>query len=162
MAISIFMEIESEVDGVVEGGCDVKGREGWMECVAMSHRVYTPIDTTTGMITGNRVHEPYQVTKMTDNATPLLFKHVCMGTKLKTVKLHFFQITPQGKEEEYFTIVLENAQVISMDPVLYNTRSPEFEKLPHLEKVKFGYEQITWTENRDNVEHMDNYRSDNV
>lgn len=162
MAISIFMEIESETDGVITGGCDVAGREGWMECVSMEHKVYSPIDTTTGALRGTRIHEPYVVTKMTDNATPLLFKQLCTGTRLKTVKLHFYDITPQGKEEEYFTILLENARVIAMEPVMFNTRMPEYEKMPHLEKVTFGYEQITWTENRDNIEHMDNYRTDNA
>ena len=114
------------------------------------------------MVTGNRVHEPYEVVKMTDKATPLLFKHACLGTNLKQVKLHFFQITPQGKEEEYFTILLDNARVISVEPALWNSRKPEFEKMPHMEKIKFGYEQITWTENKDNIEYMDNYRSDNA
>lgn len=162
MAISIFMEIESITDGVIEGGCEVKGREGWMECLEMSHKVYTPIDKTTGALMGTRVHEPLQVSKMTDNATPLLYKHLCTGTKLKTVKLHFYQITPQGKEFEYYTIVLTNAQVIEMEPAMYNTRTAQYEKMPHLEVVKFGYEQITWTENKDNIDHTDNYRNDSV
>jgi len=162
MAISIFMELESETDGVITGGCDVKGREGWMECVAMTHKVYSPVDKTTGMLVGARVHEPYKVTKMTDVATPLLYKHLCTGAKMTQVKLHFYQITPQGKELEYFTIVLENAQVISMAPVLYNTREEKYEKMPHLEEIHFGYERITWTENKDNIAHMDDYRQEKM
>jgi type VI secretion system secreted protein Hcp len=162
MAISIFMEIESTTDGVIEGGCDIKGREGWMECLEMSHSLHTPYDKTTGSITGTRVHEPLQITKMTDNATPLLYKHLCLGIKMASVKLHYYLITPAGKELEYFTIEMKNAQVIAMDPIMYNTRSAQWEKMPHLEVIRFGYEEISWTENRDNIQHMDNYRNDNV
>jgi type VI secretion system secreted protein Hcp len=133
-----------------------------MECLEMEHKVYTPIDKTTGALMGTRVHEPLQVTKMTDNATPAIFEHVCTGAMLTSVKLHFFQITPQGKELEYYTVTLTNAQVIEVSPVMYNTRSAEFEKMPHLEVVKFGYQTITWTENKDNIDFEDDYRTDNA
>ncbi len=160
MAISIFMEIESEVDGRIEGKCDVGGREGWMECMEMSHRVYSPVDKTTGVITGNRVHEPLTVTKATDMATPVLYRQLCHGTHITEVLLHYFDITSAGKEEEFFTISLKNAKLINMQANLFNTRSPEFENMPHLETLSFAYEEITWTDLRDNMEHMDNYRND--
>jgi type VI secretion system secreted protein Hcp len=159
MAISIFMEMESS-EGKVEGGCTIEKREGWMECLEMRHKLYQPIDKTTGNIMGTRVHEPFEVTKMTDKATPTLYKHVCQGITVTSIKFHFYAISPEkNAEEEYYTIELHNARVISVEPALYNSRLPEFEKLPHLEKVTFGYEEIVWKELKDNNEHMDNFRS---
>ncbi len=160
MAISIFMEIESKNEGAIAGGCDISGREEWMECLEMTHHVYSPTDKTTGSITGNRVHEPMTVTKATDVATPVLYRHLCQGIDLANVKLHYYNITSEGREEEFFTIVLENAKLISMQPTLFNTRTPQYEKMPHLETLSFAYEQITWTELTQNKEHMDNYRND--
>jgi len=159
MAISIFMEVESEVDGVIKGGCDVKGREGWMECLEMNHSVNQPIDKTTGAKTGIRVHDPIRVTKMTDVATPLLYKQICTGAVLTNVKFHYYEIKG-GKEKEYFTIELRNATLVSISPTMFNTRMPEWERMPHLETLEFGYEEIVWTENVDNHTHMDNFRND--
>lgn len=160
MAISIYMEIESKNDGAVQGGCDIRGREGWMECLEMSHHVHIPSDRTTGSLRGNRIHDPYRIVKMTDKATPVLYKHLCNGGELTKVTLHFYTINAQGRETEYFRVLLENARIVSMQPVMYNTRKPESAVMPHIDEIQFVYEQITWTETEDNVEHVDNYRSE--
>ncbi len=160
MAISVYMQMESTTDGTIAGGCDISGREGWMECVEISHHVYIPSDQTTGSIRGNRIHEPYRIVKMTDKATPYIYKHLCFGADLSKVTLHFYNINAQGREVEYFTVTLENAKIVSVKPVMYNTRRAEAAVLPHLEEVQFVYEQISWTETQDNIEHMDNYRAE--
>jgi len=161
MAISIFMKIESETDGAVEGSHkNPVGDEGMMEVFELDGRVYIPKDDVTGQIMGSRRHADLVVNKVTDKATPTLYKHLCTGSRLTSVLLEFYEVSPAGVEELYFTCEMKKARITEIQPKLANSRHAHFESVPHHELVKFSYEEITWTHVATHIEYSDFYKAE--
>ena len=53
----------------VEGSSEKEGREGSSDVFEISHHIHQPVDNTTGMATGVRVHSPLTIVKVIDKAT---------------------------------------------------------------------------------------------
>ena len=123
------------------GSCDVAQREGSIELRGLQHNLSLPTDSATGKVTGTRQHSPFQFTKELDSSSPYLFKAAATGQTLKTAEFRFYHINYSGQEEEYYRITLENVKVISVSPVMYDTRGCPGTR--HMEEVAFNYEEIT-------------------
>lgn len=76
----------------------------------------------TGKVTGIRQHSPFQFTKELDSSSPYLFKAAATGQTLKSAEFRFYHINHAGQEVEYYRITLENVKVISVSPVMQDTR----------------------------------------
>lgn len=160
MAISVYLELTDEGGSPIEGSNPkTDARATMMECVEMNHRLYLPVDPVDGRITGNRRHEPVRVAKVTDKATPILFEKCAQGATLKDAKFHFYHITPEGNEVEYYTVTLTNCKIIDVSPRMMNTRAKEYEIFPHVEDVAFNYEKINWAFLDGNIESEDSYQT---
>ncbi|KAI3492516.1 hypothetical protein L1887_42813 [Cichorium endivia] len=110
---TIGMLIESAKAGKWEGSIELRG---------LQHNLSLPTDSATGKVTGTRQHSPFQFTKELDSSSPYLFKAAATGQTLKTAEFRFYHINYSGQEEEYYRITLENVKVISVSPVMYDTR----------------------------------------
>ena len=81
-----------------------------------------PTDNNTGKLTGTRQHAPFQFDKETDSSSPYLYKAVGTGQTLHSAEIKWYCINDAGQEVEYFNIYLENVKVISVTPMMHDTR----------------------------------------
>lgn len=130
-------------DGIV--GSNTKGgRTNTSAVIEFEHKVSSPVDTQMGIVTGARVHDSVVLKKPIDTASPPLYQACCNGTTLESMKIDFYNITPEGQETIYYTITLSNVKVTSVKEILPNTKDPSLESQVHLEEVKLLYERINW------------------
>lgn len=141
MAVPIHLFLTDDGGSVIRGSSNVQGREGSIELRGLQHSIMLPTDYMTGKITGARQHSPFQFTKELDSSSPYLFKAVATGQTLKSAEFRFYHINDAGQEVEYYKITLENVKVISVSPVMYDTRNCQ--NTGHMEEVSLNYEKIT-------------------
>lgn len=155
------MPLESALyysDGIT-GSNNKKGRADSSVVIEFDHRVYSPVDTQRGSVSGARVHDALVVVKEVDKATPLLYQAACSGKTLPEFKIEWYRISPTGQEEPYFQHTLKNVKVASVEIMLPNTKDPAKEKQTHLEKLELLYEEITWTFLDGQIEHVDAWKA---
>jgi type VI secretion system secreted protein Hcp len=152
-AVDMFLKIEGEITGDIQGDVTEAGKEGWIECISYQHSVVSPRDAASGLPTGKRQHKPFTITKAIDKASPLLYKVLIDNENLLYVDLYFYEDT-----EHYFTIRLEDAHIASMqtfippDP-LDTVASGE----RPIEQVTFVYGKIIWTHEVASIESSDSW-----
>ena len=119
----------------VRGGSLIRGREGSIEILKVSHGIYLPYDPDTTLIQGTCKHSPLTVLKNVDQASPFFAKACCNGMILKEIKLELYHINPMGQETPLYRYTLHNARIASIQPLLSSG---------YLENISFIYEKITW------------------
>jgi type VI secretion system secreted protein Hcp len=152
-----FMEVEGEQQGNIEGSSNVQGREGAIIVYAFGHSINIPRDVTSGLPTGRRVHAPFKILKEFDKSSPKLYRALTTGELLTKVTVKFYRISPEGQEEHYFTIELENAIIANISPSMPTTFLSANEPYRHMETVSFVYQNIKWTWVPDGVESEDSW-----
>ena len=157
MAMPAHLTLEGEQQGVIDGSCDMQGREKTILVYSMSHDISIPRSPTDGLSTGKRVHGPLTITKEFDKSTPKLYQALCTGEHLKNVTLKWYRITKQGKEEHYFTHVLEDAIIVSIKPSMPITLLKDNDPYRHMDEVSFTYKKIKWTWEADGIEAEDSW-----
>lgn len=158
MALTAYLKVEGASQGEMKGDCPQGGdKKEKILVYSVRHNVEIPKDTHTGLPTGQRIHHPFTIEKHLDTATPKLYKACCTGEQC-TVTLDHYRIKPDGTEEKYFTIKLEEAIVVTMDKNTPTTFLPENKPYHDMETVAFTYSKITWTYNDGNIEYMDDWK----
>jgi len=157
MPMPAHMTAEGEAQGVIEGSCDMEGREGTILLDAFEHTVRIPRDPQSGLSTGKRVHEALKVVKVFDKSSPKFYQALCTGEHMKNVTIKWYRIDPAGKESHYFTHTLTDAIVVSMRPWMPNCLDPQSESFTHMEEVMFTYKKIRWTWEPDGIESEDSW-----
>jgi len=142
MAIPVHMFIKDDGGAVIRGGSDVMHREGSIELRGVQHLLSIPTDNNTGKLTGTRQHAPFMFEKEIDSASPYLYKAVATGQTLKEAEIKWYRISDAGQEEEYFNILMEDVKVISISPIMHDTRNCP--GTGHMESVALRYAKITW------------------
>ncbi len=150
------LTITGEVQGQIEGSCEMEGREDTILVQAFDHLVEIPADER-GVPSGRRVHRPLTITKEIDIATPKLYQALCTGEFLTDVTLEWYRLDGMGQQEQYFTIQLENALISRIRPWVPNVLDRANETLRHMEDVSFTYEKIIWTWEPDGIEFEDTW-----
>ena len=135
MPMPAHMTLEGEAQGVIEGSCEMSGREGTILLDAFDHTVRIPRDPQSGLSTGKRVHEAMKVVKVYDKSSPKLYQALCQGEHMKNVTIKWYRIDPSGQEQHYFTHTLTDAIVVSMRPWMPNCLDPLTESFTHMEEV---------------------------
>lgn len=141
MAVPVHLFLKDDGGARIRGSSDVEDREVSIELRSLQHNLMIPTDPMTGKVTGTRQHSPFQFSKELDSASPYLFKAAATGQTLKSAEFSFYHINDTGQEVEYYRISLENVKVISVSPVMYDTRGCP--GTGHLEEVALNYEKIT-------------------
>ncbi len=158
MPIPSHLSLTGNTQGKIEGSCEIVGREGTILVYAMDHLIQIPRDPRTGLPTGQRVHDPLTVTKEFDKSSPPLYQALCSGEQFSEVKFEFYRISPEGTQELYFTITLENAIIVNIKAWYPPTMLASSEPYRHMEDVSFTYAKIIWTWEPDGIETEDNVR----
>lgn len=151
MAISAHMTLTGKTQGAIEGSVDMAGREKSILVTGFEHDISIGSDKLTGRPTSDANHGAFVILKEFDKASPKLYKALTKGERFSDVTLKWFRITPEGRQEHYFTQKLENAILVSIKPKMENTRDPAKEAFTHMEEVSFRYDKITWTWEPDGI-----------
>lgn len=125
------------VDGI-KGSARPSHAKGKSTVIAVAHDIDTGPD-------GKSRHRPFVVTKEIDAASPGLHKAQAEGRALNSVGIDFWRMPPAGgPEENYYSVVLSKAKVVSIRTVMANSRAADSAQMPDVEEVGFSYESINW------------------
>ena len=155
MAIPAYLWLKDDGNNDIKGSVKVSGREGSIEIVEFDHSVHTPTDSSTGKVTGTRVHAPIEFVKEMDASSPYLYKAVSTGQTLKSALIRWYTIDTAGQEKEYFNTELKNVKVVKVSPFMHDVKDASKENHNHLERVELRYEEINWKYLDGNLEHSD-------
>lgn len=157
MAIPIYLWLKDDGGADIKGSVDVKDREGSIEVSGFTHNLRLPTDAFTGKVTGTRQHAPVLFQKEIDSSSPYLMKAVATGQTLQSAEFKFYAINYAGQEAEYYNIMLHNVKVVSVSPLMHDTKDPSKEKHNHLELVELRYDKITWKYCDGNLQFADSW-----
>lgn len=147
MALVAHMSIEGKSQGNITKGCSrLKGREDTVEVYEFQHAIDIPKDQQSGRIIGQRFHSPVSITKELDKSSPLLALALTTAEQL-TITLRFYRFAPDGsgKQEQFYTIKLEEAQLISYHAELPFVKDPEEAQYPLLDRLQIAFRRIECT-----------------
>lgn len=142
MENSVFMTIKGSTQGLITEGAFTpesvgniyqNGHENESAIMSYDYGTATPLNQA-GQISGQRSHQPLRVTKHLDKSSPLLFEASNKGETLTTVELKMYRTSYAGKQEHYYTIVLTDAVISSL-----NSSSNGSEPI---EALSFSYRKI--------------------
>ncbi|MBC2724811.1 MAG: type VI secretion system tube protein Hcp, partial [Desulfosporosinus sp.] len=94
MSMPSHLELEGENQGVIEGSCEMQGREGTILVYQMSHDIHIPRDPQSGLPSGKRIHGQLTITKEYDKSSPKLYQALCTGEHMKNVTIKWYRIDP--------------------------------------------------------------------
>ncbi|HEY4930932.1 MAG TPA: Hcp family type VI secretion system effector [Terriglobales bacterium] len=164
MALMAYMTVKGQKQGILKGSVTQKGREGSIQVIAYHHNIVSPRDPQSGLPTGQRLHKPFTVLKVTDKATPPLYTALCTNENLTEVTINFWkpQIkagTGTGSEVQYYTVKLTNANIASIAAMMPNVEDPAQQKFDMQEEVAFTYQKIEWTWTDGSILAMDDWEA---
>ncbi|MBB1199011.1 type VI secretion system tube protein Hcp [Enterobacteriaceae bacterium 89] len=153
MAIPVHLWLKDDGGSLIRGSSDVMDREGSIELRGLTHNLSIPTDGATGKLTGTRQHAAFMFEKETDSSTPYLYKAVATGQTLHSAEFKFYNINYSGQEVEYFNVLLEKVKVVSVTPIVHDTRTVT--GTGHMESIQLRYEKITWLYKDGNIQYAD-------
>jgi type VI secretion system Hcp family effector len=141
VALNAFLNFE----GKIKGSARQKGREGKVTVIGFQHRIGA-IPDSNGFPTKENTPGAVIVTKEFDLASPKLHEALQNGTKFGDVKIEFWRMPPTGgQEENYYTIVLSDAQIASIQSAMLLNKIQENSLIPEHEQVAISYKGISFT-----------------
>jgi len=169
MPVNAWMKIDNgETQGLISagvqdlesvGGQRVEGHDDEILVWAYGSELDVPRDPASGQPTGKRVHKPVEITKTFDKSSPLLHQALSTGEKIGLVTIGFYRISAEGREEQYFTVKLEDALIVKIIGFMPNFQDPTKAHLQQMEKVFFTYRKITWEHVASGTEAEDDWRA---
>jgi type VI secretion system secreted protein Hcp len=159
MALNAYIAVLKSNGTDILGSVTQRGRENWIMVIGCSHEVSAPRDAASGVPTGKRQHKPLVIVKELDRSTPLLMHALTNNENIEDMELRFFQPSPTGQEQHFFTIKLKNANISNIRFEMLNNRYPESMSHREREYVSFCYQCITWVWEPDGIEADDDWES---
>jgi len=149
MAAMAYLTAVGARQGDIKGDVTLKGREGSVALVSVSHEIDTPYDVATGHISGKRQHKPLVVIALLDRATPKLYQALVTNEVLTGVKIEFWRPAPEIVAP-YYVIALTNAAIVGIELAPSAEPHDRNERL----QIQFIYEKIveTYTETGDSFD----------
>jgi len=145
MALNAYLRLTGETQGEIKGSVTQAGREDSIMVIAVSHEVVSPRDAASGLPTGKRQHKPFVITKEIDKSTPLLFNLLTMNENITEWRLDFWRPSRTGKEVQFYSVELVNANIAGIRTEMLNNKYPENMQHAEREMIEFTYQKITWT-----------------
>jgi type VI secretion system secreted protein Hcp len=168
MPTPAYLTIEGTNQGAITSGTFTEasvgnvyqeGHEDEILVEEYSHSVMIPRDPQSGQPSGQRVHKPMTITKVFDKSSPLLYTALTSGERLTKCVLKFYRTSPDGQQEHYFTIELEDAIIVDIKSYMPNCQDPAQSHFTHLEDVSFTYRKITWSHEVAGTSGSDDWRA---
>lgn len=144
MALIAYMSVHGLHSGAIKGDCtQADERKDTIVVYASEHLMETPTDPLTGQPAGGVISHEFTVAKHKDMSSPLLFGMCCKGERGK-VALDFYRMTPDGREEKFFSVNMENALVCKMREYTPATFLEGNKPFHDMEEVSFSFAKIKW------------------
>lgn len=110
LAVGLYFKATGSVQGLIEGEVTVQGHEDWIEVLAFSHSVQTPIGIN-GQASGPPVTSPLHVTTYFDRSmTKLATAHATD----EVFTSWEFEVVPDGGSTAAIRVEMEDARVTDM------------------------------------------------
>jgi len=167
MPTPAYMTIEGELQGLITSGTFTEesvgnvyqeGHEDQILVEAFDHNVTLPRDPQSGQPSGQRVHQPIEITKVFDKSSPLLYSALTSGERMKKCKIDWYRTSATGTQEHYFSIELDDAIIVDISAKMPNCQDPGQAHFTHLETVSLTYRKITWTHEVSGTSGHDDWR----
>ena len=159
MALNAYLYAKGQKSGDIKGAVTQKGREDSVMVIAFSHEVVSPRDAASGLPTGKRMHKPIVITKETDKSTPIFYNVLATNENLTEVTIKFWRPSATGAEVQFYTIMLNNANIASMATKMLNNKHPDLMKYAEYDEIAFTYQKITWTITDGGITAMDDWEA---
>lgn len=149
----IFISITGSTQGLITEGAFTaesvgnsyqRGHENEALVKAFNHNIKIPRDPQSGQPSGQRMHNPFVVTKLVDKATPLIYNALTKGETLPKVELKWYRTSYAGKPEHYFSLILEDAIIIDVNSRMEIEMDATKSQVAPLEEISFSYRKISW------------------
>lgn len=136
------------------------GRDKTIECLVFRDNVRTARELGSRAAVGRRVHEPIEIVKRIDTASPLLAKALCKNEQIEGT-FKFFRPSPKGDgtTEQFFSVEIKNGRIDAIERHSPNAIDPAASKAPPLETVRFVYHTIRWVYEPTGAEYVDSWAS---
>ncbi len=155
--LNFYVEVIGETQGEFRSDVTQAGREERLLGRQYSHSLYVPTDAASGLPRSKRVHTPVTIIFETDSTFTMFYQAFKNGETLTTVRIRFYRPTGTGTEEQYFTILLENAHINSLYGFQQHNQNLESYTFGYVLEVSFIYEKITWRWEDGNMEAEDTW-----
>ena len=157
LAMPAFMMITGANQGLIEGSVDLQGHEQTIMVYAHDHIVDCEINERTGQVMARHQHHPLSIVKEIDKSSPKLYQALATGERLSDVTIKWYRLDCTGAEENYFTIYLEDARIVSIRSCTPSALDLGLTNYSPVEEVSFLYHKITWTWELDGIEFEDSW-----
>ncbi len=153
MPTPAFIAIEGSTQGNITAGAFtedsvgnvyIEGHEDELMAQAVEHIVTVPTDPQSGQPSGQRVHKAFKFTCSLNKAVPLMYNALASGEMLTNVTVKWFRTSIDGKQEEFFNTVLEDAIIVDMNLVMPHVQDSKNEPFTQLLEVSLSYRKIDW------------------
>ncbi len=153
MPTPCYISIEGQTQGNLTAGAFtadsvgntyVEGHEDEILVQAFDHDVTVPTDPQSGQPSGQRVHKPFKFTAALNKATPLLYNALASGEMLTRVELKWYRTSVEGKQEHFFSTILEDATIIDINCKMPHCQDPDNADFTQLIDTSLSYRKITW------------------
>ena len=157
MALKCHMTIEGSVSGEIKGTSDKKDREESHEIWSVNHDVTMPYNQQTGEPVGHVQHHALTVLKKVDEASPVLYGALVNNESLTVELMWYRPLKGKAEAEHFFTTKLENALLVSISPYMPDMSGGAGNAAEPMEQLSFVYNKITWTEQTNGTETIDEW-----
>jgi type VI secretion system Hcp family effector len=139
LAANITAGIEGSTQGRFGCGNTDRAQAGTAVVTGLDLGVETPVDPSTGQISGATVVGPLTIIKPFDSCTPLLLRAGTTGERL-AVTIRLYKTTPEGAQQIVTTLLLNDAVITSIGAKA--TANPG--EIPTTnEEVSFSYQTMS-------------------
>jgi type VI secretion system secreted protein Hcp len=152
-----YMTVKGQKAGVVKGGATAKGQEGSIVVLSTSLAITSPRDATSGLPTGQRVHQPIVITKELDKSSPILWNMLVTNENISNVTIKYVRAAANGAEPQIYQIKLTNASISSITFHQPNSALADSRAVNEYEDVTFTYQKIEWTWNDGGITSTDEW-----
>ncbi|HEY1392551.1 MAG TPA: type VI secretion system tube protein Hcp [Methylibium sp.] len=132
--VDIYLDLTLKRAGKVKGESVSSGHKDDIVVQAFSWGVGAPTDIVTGQQKGRRSYRALSIRKGLDSASSALMSAVATNDEVKSAKLCLRKAG--GEQQDYFTMTLEKARVVSVDLESDDRGHP-------VEKVSFNFQKIS-------------------
>lgn len=131
----VYLTVRGQKQGDIKGDVTQRGREGSMEVLKL--------ELGSNGSGGARKWDSLKIMKRVDVATPNLLTAYFTNETLTNATLKLWRPAVNGVEEQYLTISLTNAQIVS-DRIV-NDATTSATQAPAVEEIAFTFQKITVT-----------------
>jgi type VI secretion system Hcp family effector len=132
-----YMTIDVEELGLLPGGVVIAGYEDSF-LISEMHHLFTRTNST--------AHEPLIVTTPFAKGTPRLLETLDRNLNINPMEIAFTRLDPNsGQLETYYTVRLNNAKLVALEPIMHDNNRPENTSHPAATRLRFTYTSITHT-----------------